>query len=220
MSCLIRLGYKVVGILSSNEEIIAKIDEAKPDLIVTDIQLSGKREGIKTGELIHSTYNIPIVYLTGSLGQATVQRAKTTGPFGYIFKPFDEKQIYATVETALLRHHLEVELREGKQWLNAVLDGINDGVIALDNQRTIRFINPIARQLTGWTELETIGKTLFEIFVLVDESSHERLDVLGVKQPASIKNMDTRLEGLLLSKYGKRHTCRSRSYRYQRWEGT
>jgi PAS domain S-box-containing protein len=200
--CLIRLGYRVVGILSSNEEIIAKIDETKPDLIVTDIQLSGKREGIKTGELIHSTYNIPIVYLTGSLGQATVQRAKKTGPFGYIFKPFDEKQIYATVETALLRHHLEGELQEGKQWLNAVLDGINDGVIALDNQGAIRFINPIAKQLTGWSEIETIGKTLHDIFTLVDESSQKRLEVLGVKQPASGKNVETRLEGLLLSKYG------------------
>jgi CheY-like chemotaxis protein len=65
--CLVKLGYRVVGILTSKEEIIVKIDETKPDLIVTDIQLSGRREGIKAGELIHSTCNIPIVYLTGSL---------------------------------------------------------------------------------------------------------------------------------------------------------
>ena len=99
-----------------------------------------------------------------------------------MFKPFDEKQLYATIETALLRHHLESELREGRQWLNAVLDGINDGVIALDNQGTIRFINPIATQLTGWSELETIGRTLNEVFTLVDEFSHERMEVLGIKE--------------------------------------
>jgi PAS domain S-box-containing protein len=200
---LIKLGYRVVGIVTSDEEIIAKIEETKPDLILTDIRLNGEREGIKTGQLIHSNYDTPIIYITGSVGERTIQRAKSTGPFGYLFKPFDEKQIYATVETALLRHHLESELREGRQWLNAVLDGISDGVIAMDNHGAIRFINPIAKQLTGWSEIETIGKTLYEVFALIDESSHERVEVLSVKKSLNQKNEDTRFDGLLLSKYGK-----------------
>jgi two-component system cell cycle sensor histidine kinase/response regulator CckA len=200
---LIKLGYRVVGIVTSDEEIIAKIEETKPDLILTDIRLNGEREGIKTGQLIHSNYDTPIIYITGSVGERTIQRAKSTGPFGYLFKPFDEKQIYATVETALLRHHLESELREGRQWLNAVLDGISDGVIAMDNHGAIRFINPIAKQLTGWSEIETIGKTLYEVFALIDESSHERVEVLSVIKSLNQKNEDTRFDGLLLSKYGK-----------------
>lgn len=194
---LTKLGYKVVGVAISNEEVIPKIKESQPELIFTDIRLSGERGGIKTGQLIHSNYNIPIIYIAGSVGETTIRRAKSTGPFGYVFKPFDEKQIYATIETALLRHQLESELREGRQWLNAVLDGINDGVIALDNQGAIRFINPIANQLTGWSEFETIGRTLYEVFALIDESSHERMEVLGGK------NTDARFEGLLLSKHGK-----------------
>ncbi len=200
---LIKLGYRVVGIATSKEGIIAKIEETKPDLILTDIRLNGEREGIKTGQLIHSNYDTPIIYITGSVGERTIQRAKSTGPFGYLFKPFDEKQIYATVETALLRHQLESELREGRQWLNAVLDGISDGVIAMDNHGAIRFVNPIAKQLTGWSEIETIGKTLYEVFALIDESSHERVEVLSVKKSLNQKNEDTRFEGLLLSKYGK-----------------
>jgi len=200
---LIKLGYKVVGIATSNEDTIAKIEETKPDLILTDIRLNGNREGIKTGQLIHSNYSTPIIYITGSVGETTIQRAKSTGPFGYIFKPFDEKQIYATVETALLRHRLEAELREGRQWLNAVLDGISDGVIAIDNGGALRFINPIAKQLTGWSELETIGKTLYEVFTLIDESSRERVEILGVKKTFNQNTEDTRIEGLLLSKFGK-----------------
>ena len=90
---LINLGYKVVGIATSNEEAIAKIEETKPDLILTDIRLNGAREGIKTGKLIHATYNTPIIYLTRSVGETTIQRAKSSGPFGYIFEPFDGKQI-------------------------------------------------------------------------------------------------------------------------------
>jgi len=200
---LIKLGYRVVGSISSYEDIIVKIEETKPDLILTDIQLSGRREGIKTGELIHSSYNIPIIYLTRSLGETTVRRARKTGPFGYIFTPFDEKQIYATIETALLRHQLEIELREGRQWLNAVLDGINEGVIALNDHGAVRFINPVAKQLTGWSEIEATGKTLNDIFWLIDESSHERLELLNEKQPASPKKVDTGFEALLLSKYGQ-----------------
>lgn len=201
--CLIDLGYTVTGIAVSNQEVIAKVQESKPDLILTDISLNGVREGIKTGELIHSNFNVPLIYITGSVGQATIQRARGTGPFGYIFKPFDEKQIYATIETALIRHELEAELRKGRLWLNAVLDSIGDGVIALDNRGTIRFMNPIAEQLTGWSEFETIGKTLYEIFAFIDESTQERIEVSGSKQSVDKKNAETKIEGLLLSKNGK-----------------
>jgi PAS domain S-box-containing protein len=201
---LTKLGYRVAGIATSNEELIAKMEESKPSLILTDIRLNGGREGIKTGRLIHSNYDTPIVYITGgTAGQTTIRRAGATGPFGYIFKPFDEKQIYAAVETALLRHALEAELREGRRWFNAVLDGIGEGVIALDNRGEIRFINPIARELTGWSEIETMGKTLYEVFALLDESSHERMQILDPSQSLLTKKADTKLEGLLLSKYGK-----------------
>jgi PAS domain S-box-containing protein len=198
---LIKLGYRVVGIETSNEEIIAKIEETKPDLILTDIRLNG--DGIKTGQLINSNFSTPIIYITGSVGETTIQRAKSTGPFGYIFEPFDQKQIYATVETALLRHRLESELREGRRWLNAVLDGINDGVIALDNQRMIRFINPIAEQLTGWSEIETMGKTLHEVFTSIDEESRQRVEFYGIEKVFHPKDTDPRFEGLLVSKNGK-----------------
>jgi PAS domain S-box-containing protein len=201
--CLIKLGYRVIGIATSNEGLIAKIEEFKPDLIMTDIRLNGGREGIKTGELIHTNYNTPIVYIAGSTGQTTIQRARASGPFGYIFRPFDEKQIYAAVETALLRHHLEAELREGRRWLNAVLDGIGEGVIALDQGGSIRFINPIAKQLTGWSEIETMGKPLHEVFMLIDESSQKRIEVLDTKQSSIAFQRVTRFEGLLQSKYDK-----------------
>jgi len=200
---LLKLGYRIAGYATHNAEIIAKIDEVAPDLILADIQLSGKRDGINTEALVHSTFNKPIIYITGSLGQATVQRAKSIGPFGYIFKPFDDKQIYAMIETALLRHHLEGELREGRRWLHAVLNGINDGVIALDDQGEIRFINPIAQQLTGWSEIETLNKSLAEVFPLIDESSHEKVEILGAKSSWRPENAGTRMEGLLLSKYGQ-----------------
>ena len=200
---LLGLGYRVAGFATSNKEVIAKIEEWNPDLILTDIQLNGEREGIKTGALIRSIFNKPVVYITGTLGQITIQRARSTGPFGYVFKPFDDKQIYAVIETALLRHQLEAELREGRRWLNAVLDGINDGVIALDHLGRVSFINPIAKHLTGWSEIEVLNKNLYEVFTLINEASHERVDVLGAIHALNYKDADSRMEGLLLSKDGR-----------------
>ena len=90
---LFNLGYTVVGFATSNEEIVARIEELNPDLILADIYSKGARAGLKTGALIHSIFDKPIIYITGAIGQLTVQRARVTGPFGYIFKPFDDKQI-------------------------------------------------------------------------------------------------------------------------------
>jgi PAS domain S-box-containing protein len=200
---LLGLGYRVAGFATSNQDIVARIEECDPDLILTDIQLNGEREGIKTGALIHSIFDKPVIYITGSIGQNTIQRAKSTGPFGYIFKPLDDRQIYAVVETALLRHRLEAELRQGRQWLNAVLDGINDGVIALDAHGRISFINPIAKHLTGWNEIEALNQSLEAVFMLMDETSQASLDVLGSLHALNYKAAGSRMEGLLLSKDGR-----------------
>ena len=200
---LFKLGYQVVGHASSKAEIPAMLQELHPDLILADLELNGKRQGISQEGINPSAFHQPIIYITESLGERTIQRSRSTGPFGYIFKPFDDKQVYATIETALLRHALEAELREGRRWLHAVLNGISDGVIALDGHGTIRFINPIAQQLTGWTEIETISKTIEEVFPLLDEVTHERMPLQGAETKPSPDLAGTRLEGLLISKYGE-----------------
>ena len=73
----------------------------------------------------------------------------------------------------------------------------------LDKHGEIRFINPIARQLTGWSEIETMNCSLGEVFVFVDKSSHTKLDILGHSQPVDLINEDNRVEGLLVSKDGR-----------------
>ena len=197
-----KLGYRVVGCVSSRQEVLEKIEETSPDLILAEIQLQGKKEGIKTGALIQTNFHKPIIYITGSVGQATIQRAGSTGPFGYIFRPFDDKQIYAMIETALLRYHMEGELREGRRWLHAVLNGINDGVIALNREGEIRFINPIARRLTGWSEAETWNRKFDDVFMLLNERTHQKIDIFNLKRSPGGENSGGSIEGLLQSKDG------------------
>lgn len=144
-----------------------------------NIRLKGSIDGIQTGSLIRSYRDIPIVYMVDSSSQAAFRRVNATGPFGYIFKPSDDKYIFATIETALVRHRLERKLYQSRQWLNTTLTSIGDGVIATDEFGKVRFINPAAMSLTGWNHTDAVGQPLMDIFCLVDESSKDPIDLLG-----------------------------------------
>jgi len=198
-----KLGYNVVDIAYSGAEAGEKTEKLHPDVVLMNVRLNGAIDGIQTGSYIRDYHDTPIVYMIDYSSQATIRRAGTTGPFGYIFRPFDEKQIFATIETALIRHELESKLRQSRQWLNTTLTSIGDGVIATDEQRLVRFINPTAMELTGWHHTEAIGKSLTDVFSLVDETSRESIDLLDDHNKYPGRDSKNSVEGLLLSAEGK-----------------
>src|SRR5207249_2025592 len=81
------------------------------------------------------------------------------------------------VETALHKHRMERALQERESWLSAILKSIGDGVVATDEDRRIMYLNPVAEQLTGWTDDEAAGHTLEEVFKLVHEETREPMEV-------------------------------------------
>jgi PAS domain S-box-containing protein len=192
-------GYKVVGTAYTASEAIQMIEQVKPDIILMSVRLKGTQDGIKAGSLIQKRHDLPIVYLIDQSSQATIRRAGTTGPFGYIFRPFEDKQIFATIETALIRHRLEKKLQQSKQWLNTTLTSLGDGVIATDEHGFIRFINPAAVRLTGWRHEEAAEKPLYEIFSLVDETSQELADILDIEGRLHKEDSEPGFEGWLRS---------------------
>ncbi len=111
-SSLLKFGYAVPAIFSSGEKTLEKISDIQPDLVLMDIMLKGNIDGITTAAKIRDVYNIPVVYLTSHTDEETLERAKKTEPFGYIVKPFDEKDLYTTVEIALARAKAETEIRK------------------------------------------------------------------------------------------------------------
>ncbi len=169
------LGYTVPAIVSSGEEAIKKAEEIRPDLVLMDIVLKGKIDGIKAAKEIYSRFNIPVVYLTAYSDQETIKRVKKTEPFGYIHKPFEIKEIRSTVEIALYKHSMESRLKEKKRWLALTLKSIEDGVVTTDKNGTVTFMNPIAEALTGWKKEEAIGRNLSEIFKIMGEETHTPL---------------------------------------------
>jgi signal transduction histidine kinase len=112
-----RMGYKVTDILVAGEDTLTLLSKLQahnpdqlPDLVLMDIVLQGDVDGIETTRQIRATYNIPVVYLTANADENTLQRAKVTTPFGYVLKPFNERELRASIEIALSRHQAEQEV--------------------------------------------------------------------------------------------------------------
>jgi len=101
---LISLGYRITDIVYSGEEAIQSATRLRPDLVLMDVNLQGEIDGITAAEEIRSRFQIPVVYLTAYADENTLRRVNSTKPFGYIVKPFEEKNLHTTIQIALHRH--------------------------------------------------------------------------------------------------------------------
>ena len=115
------LGYSISAVVSSGEEALAAAQNAKPDLILMDIMLNGKTDGIETAKQITSRLDIPVVFLTAFSDEGTIGRAKEANAFGYLLKPFEERELRTTIEMALYKNAMERKLKQNRQWLETIL---------------------------------------------------------------------------------------------------
>jgi len=197
------LGYQVCGMAGSGEEAIRMAESTHPDLVLMDIMLRGNMDGIQAADVIAKQHEIPVIYLTAYADEKTLQRAKRTEAFGYLLKPFEERELHITIEMALFKNQMERRLRESEEWLSAVLKSIGDAVIATDTSGAIRFMNTVAEQLTGWTQSDSVGQHLGAVFVIVDERTRE--PITNPVQNAMANKGPTRIvtPTLLLSRDGR-----------------
>lgn len=163
------LGYSVTANVISAEAAIAGIPENPPDLVLMDIRLKGKIDGIEAAAQMRQQFQLPVIYLTAYNDEETLERAKLTEPYGYLLKPFESKDLSTTIEVALYKHKMEQQLREREQWLATTLKSIGDAVITTDPQQAITFMNPVAEALTKWTQQDALGQDLNQIFPTIHE---------------------------------------------------
>ncbi|MBU4076514.1 MAG: response regulator [Euryarchaeota archaeon] len=170
------MGYSVSSVASSGEKAIKEVEENVPDLVLMDIVLQGEMDGIETAKQIRSRFNIPVVYLTAYSDEKILERAKITEPFGYVIKPFNERELRINIEIALYKHKMERELKESEQWLSATLKSLGEAVIATDREGVIKIINPFAEILTGWKREEALGKPLATVFNIISEGTDKQIE--------------------------------------------
>lgn len=106
-STLIKNDFHVVGIAYNSTQAIDKLAAHQIDLVLMDIAVKGDKDGIQIAGIIKNKYAIPVVYITSYSDKETLERAKMTMPYGYIVKPFKDKDILSTVEIALYRYAMD-----------------------------------------------------------------------------------------------------------------
>lgn len=113
------MGYHVTGLALTGAEALSLARSAPPDIVLMDIRLQGPMSGIEAAEKLRAEMNVPIVYLTAYADSATLERARISEPFGYVLKPFEDRELSITIEIALYRHRAEQRLRESEAELRA-----------------------------------------------------------------------------------------------------
>lgn len=141
---LVKLGYSVSAVVNTGRMAIRKAKKDKPDLVLMDIVLDDGIDGIEAAEQIRAKSNIPIVFLTAYADRATLERAKITEPYGYIVKPFSDKELHSTIEIALRKNQMEKKIAH----LTAVLRAIrNVNQLITKEKNRARLLKGICRKL-------------------------------------------------------------------------
>ena len=168
-----KLGYAVSATAFSGKEAINKAKKKKPDLALVDIVLKGEMDGVDLASILRSRFNIPFVYLTAYGDDETLKRAKTTEPFGYILKPFEEKNLQITIEMALYRHKMENLLKQSEERYRALYSTMNEGVCLHEiiyngsgdaKDYRVMDVNPAFESIIGLDREKVLGKKASELF--------------------------------------------------------
>jgi len=138
---LTELGYSVIGIVQTGEQAVEIAVEKKPDLVLMDIQLAGKMDGITAAENIRIKTRIPVIYITAFSDDKSVEKAKVTEPYGYILKPIREHMLKTTIEIALYKTAIEHKHNERDEPIRRLLNEVTDEFMLIDSEKKIIAIN-------------------------------------------------------------------------------
>lgn len=168
--------FEVVGTADTATEAIRLAKLTAPDVVLMDIMLRGRADGIDAAEFLNWQMDIPVVFLTAHSDPATLQRAKFTEPMGYIVKPVEDLQLRVAIESAHSRQVIKRKCRRVARWLTARLIGAGDAVIVTNHQSEILMFNEAAEKLSAWPKNEAIGRQFAEVLHVVDQRTGETLE--------------------------------------------
>lgn len=169
-------GYLVLPVVSRAEDALRVVEDERPDLVMMDISLEGEVDGIEAAIRMRTKLDVPVLFLTASSDDESVDRARAADAYGYLIKPVKSVELRTAVELALERHRRERSIREG--WFSAVLRNIGDGVIATGKDGRVSFLNPIAEALTGHAMAAASGRPIRDVFNLVGQAGAPLADAI------------------------------------------
>ncbi len=172
-------GYKVFLPSHSGADAIRQVQQGEPDLVLMDINLKGDLDGISTAQAIQKIHDCAIIYLTANADSQTLQRAKMTSPFGYIIKPFRERELHALVEISLYKHAQEKLTRVRQNLFLQTLQNTPDAILVLNHQQQVQFMNPSAEKLLALSFEQIQGRNLDSVLSFARPDNAEMITDLA-----------------------------------------
>lgn len=158
------LGYAVVGNELRGEDALLAAGKLRPDVVLMDIHLKGKMDGIEAADRIGRRYDIPVIYTTAHSDRETLSRAIRSQPYGYIIKPFDERELYSNIEMALHKHRVKSRLEGSPEMVDSALNMLAGAVVITDADGRIERLNLEAERVTGYRLTDVHGLPFFTAF--------------------------------------------------------
>ena len=134
---LSRLGYQVIGMASNGKRALELVESRHPDIILMDIHIKGNKDGIEVADDINELYHIPVIFLTAYSEDSTLARARQTRPYGYLLKPFSERELHVAIQVALERHAADLQLVKRETHLKLALNAAKLGTWEMESDKTV-----------------------------------------------------------------------------------
>jgi diguanylate cyclase (GGDEF)-like protein len=173
------LGYDVCASAASSAEALSLADEHRPEVVLMDVRIKGPHDGVATAEMLRERLDAPVIFITAHADDATLTRAKLTGPQGYLLKPIKPGELKSTIEIALFKHTAERQLREANDalrkerdrsatllaQLQAAVAHLTCGVAVTDSEGKLVVINDAMLQIfrSSLAPEAAVGRSAFEV---------------------------------------------------------
>tara|TARA_R110000823_G_scaffold171736_9_gene304226 strand:- start:77797 stop:80235 length:2439 start_codon:yes stop_codon:yes gene_type:complete len=156
-----KLGYRVTGMAPSAKKAMALLETDLPDIILMDIHLGGSMDGIDIANIVNQTYHVPVIFITAYSEEATMGRATKALPYGYLLKPFSERDLYAVISISLERSKWDRELQRRETHLKLAIDAANMGTWEASEETGSHIVlanlpNPELTHVSSWEEFRPL----------------------------------------------------------------
>ncbi|MEI6674963.1 MAG: PAS domain S-box protein [Verrucomicrobiota bacterium] len=164
-----QFGYEVAGMCATGEEAVELACQQRPALVLMDIYLVGRMDGVAAAEVIHRECQLPVLFLTAHADAGTIERARKAEAFGYVLKPFDERDLRIQIEMALYKHAAELRLRESAARFRSLFHhSATPMAVKLPDGR-FQEVNQAYCEMLGYSEAEVLGATIDD-FIYPDDA--------------------------------------------------
>ena len=161
-----RLGHNVVDVSDTAEGAVKIALTKHPDLIIMDVRLKGRMDGVEAATLIRKSVDVPVIFLTAYSGDEILSRASIAEPYGYLLKPVEEQQLASAIRVAMYKHHKDTNRREGFRSFSAILRALPNAVVVTDSGLTVRYLNKRAEELLDISTRKAIKRPVRDIIHL------------------------------------------------------